>query len=134
MVHEQGARIFLRNNKEAQYREFSYSFDIWQGTESFLGFSEPCYFTALDFEYQNGPQMARHCHITRFIEYPLICNDKILVTDRVINSVLKKTGSSICRSELKSFAAILVGPIRYIEIQLGTAFFFDDCSNVISVM
>ena len=33
---------------------------------------------------------------------------------------------------MKSFAAILVGPIQYIEIPLGTAFFFNDCWNVIN--
>ncbi len=32
---------------------------------------------------------------------------------------------------MKSFAAILVGPIQYIEIPLGTAFFFDDFRNVL---
>ena len=35
-----------------------------------------------------------------------------------------KTGSSIFCSEMKSFAAILVGLIQYIEIPLGAAFFF----------
>ncbi len=43
-----------------------------------------------------------------------------------------KTGSSIYRSEMKSFAAILVGPIQYIEISLGAAFSFDDCWNVMN--
>ncbi len=37
-----------------------------------------------------------------------------------------------CRSEMKSCAAILVGPIQYIEIPLGTDFFFDDCWNVLN--
>ncbi len=43
-----------------------------------------------------------------------------------------KTGSSICCSEMKSFAAILVGQIHYIENPLGAAFFFDDCWNVMN--
>ncbi len=42
-----------------------------------------------------------------------------------------KTESSICRSDMKSFANILVGPIQCIEISLG-ATFFDDCWNVIN--
>ncbi len=41
----------------------------------------------------------------------------------------KMTGSSICRPRMKSFSAILIGPIQYIEIPLRTAFFFDDCWN-----
>ncbi len=43
-----------------------------------------------------------------------------------------KTGSSICRTKMKSFAAILGGPIQYIEITLGSALFFDDCWNVMN--
>ena len=33
---------------------------------------------------------------------------------------------------MKLLAAILVGPIQYIEIPLGTAFVFDDCWNVMN--
>ncbi len=40
-----------------------------------------------------------------------------------VTTDLKKTGSSICRSEMKSLVTILVGPIQYNEISLGTAFF-----------
>ena len=43
-----------------------------------------------------------------------------------------KTGSSIRRSEMKSLAAMLEGPIQYIEIPLGCAFFLLDCSNVLN--
>ncbi len=45
---------------------------------------------------------------------------------------LKKTGSRICRSKMKPLAAILVGPIPYIEIPLRTAFFFGDYCKVMN--
>ncbi len=43
-----------------------------------------------------------------------------------------KTGSSICRSEMKSVSAILKGPIRLFEIALGCALLLDDCWNVMN--
>ncbi len=51
----------------------------------------------------------------------------ILATDLKI-----KTELSICRSEMKSLAAMLGGPIQYIETPLGRDFFLDDCLNVIN--
>ena len=45
-----------------------------------------------------------------------------------------KTGSSKSCSEMKSLAAILVGPIQYIEIPLRTAFCIDDCWNVMNAL
>ncbi len=53
-------------------------------------------------------------------------------SDRFIDLKIK-TGSSICRSQMKSLAAILEGPIQYIEITLvGSAFFYDDFWNVMN--
>ncbi len=46
--------------------------------------------------------------------------------------ISKKTGSSICRSEMKSLVAIFVGPIQYIEIPLVLASLFDECQNVMN--
>ncbi len=43
-----------------------------------------------------------------------------------------KTGLSICRSEMKSLAAILEGSIQYIEIPLRWDFFLDDCWDVMN--
>ncbi len=44
-----------------------------------------------------------------------------------------KTGSSMCcRSEMNSLAAILQGPIQYIEIPLGRAFSLGDYWNVMN--
>ena len=49
-----------------------------------------------------------------------------------ITDLKSKTGSSICRFEMRSLAAILEGPIQYIDISLGAPVFFDDCWNVMN--
>ncbi len=46
----------------------------------------------------------------------------------------KKTELSICRSEMKPLAAILVGQIQYIEISLMAAFSIDDCWNAMNAL
>ena len=50
----------------------------------------------------------------------------------ISHSSQKKTGSIICCSGMKSLAAILIGPIQYIETLLEAGFFFDDGWNVMN--
>ncbi len=51
---------------------------------------------------------------------------------RVTQSSQKRLDRASFVLRLKSFAAILVGPIQYIEIPLGAAFFFYNCWNVMN--
>ncbi len=93
-------------------------------------------------------EWCRKCGVSRRAAFSLLCADAVGLGDvrskirgmtfevltYATNSqtLVSKTGSSICRSEMKSFAAILIGPIQYIEISQGTAFFLDEGWNVIN--
>ncbi len=67
-----------------------------------------------------------------YLVHSRVLISKIDVKRGFITDLKIKTGSSICRSEMKSLAAILVSPIQCIEILLGAAYFFDDCWNVMN--